>query len=261
MDPDLAERLLPLEGGVNFRDMGGYRTADGRRTKWRQLFRSGQLSRLGPADRSHLANLGIRTVIDLRTATEQEHEPSAWVQELGARYWSRNHNERFGNLYELAGRGIASVEEAQEIMRSGFREVPFQQAEAYAELFRTLAGGEVPVVFHCTAGKDRTGGAAALVLAALGVPREVIAHDFAMTERAVDLRTALRVPGRQQSMSVFAALPPDISAAIRGAHPGYIAALLDGIDQRFGSVEGYLGDLGLSPSDLMAMRANLLETD
>lgn len=259
MDPDVAERLLPLEGGVNFRDMGGYQAADGRRTKWKHLFRSGQLAKLTPAGRAQLADLGIRAVIDLRTATEQEHEPSGWVEEFGARYWSRNHNDRFGNLYEMAARGIASADHAHEIMRTGFREVPFQQAEAYAELFRALSGGEVPVVFHCTAGKDRTGCAAALILAALGVPRDVIAHDFAMTERAVDLRTALSVPGRQKSMSVFADLSPEVGAVIRGSHPSYVAALLDAIDERCGSIEGYLRELGLAASDQAAMRANLLE--
>lgn len=259
MDPDVAERLLPLEGGVNFRDMGGYATRDGRRTRWKHLFRSGQLSKLTEAGRAQLAELGIRVVVDLRTATEQEHEPSAWVEEFGARYWSRPHSERFGNLYELAARGIASVDHAHEIMRNGFREVPFQQAPAYAVLFQALAGGEVPAVFHCTAGKDRTGGAAALLLAALGVPREVIAHDFAMTERAVDLRTALQVPGRHQTMSAFAGLPPEVGAIIRGSHPSYIEALLDSIDERCGSIAGYLRELGLSPADQAAVQAHLLE--
>lgn len=258
MDKDLAERLLPLEGGVNFRDMGGYETADGRTVKWRTLFRSGSMAMLTPADIAHLEELGIRTVIDFRTATEQVEDPSRLNGRDGITYWSRQHDETFGQLHEMVARGIETVEHAQEIMINGFRHLPVQQGEAYAHMLRRIAEGHVPLAFNCTAGKDRTGGAAALVLATLGVPRETILHDFHMTERAVDLKKVFQSKPSPRH-SHYARIKPDVSQAIGGAHPTYIAALLDGIDEQFGSVDGYWSDMGFTKSDLEAARSELLE--
>jgi protein-tyrosine phosphatase len=258
MDADVAERLVPLEGGVNFRDMGGYETADGRRVKWRTLYRSGMMTRLTSADIAHLKERGIRTVVDLRTVTEQTNYPSHWCREAGVTYWRREHEEVFGNLHAMIEAGIPTVEAARDVMLGGFRELPFQQGPAYAELFRRIAAGEVPIVFNCMAGKDRTGGAAALVLAALGVPREAIAADFAMTDRAVDLKTAFG-PRSDDTAKRYATIPPEISKAISGAHPDNIHAFLDSIDERCGSLEGYLEGIGIGPAELAAVREQLLD--
>jgi protein-tyrosine phosphatase len=258
VEAELAARLVPLEGGVNFRDLGGYATSDGRTLKWRQLYRSGMMTRLTENDARALAERGIRMVVDFRTATEQQEEPNHWALSSPARYWAREHEETFGQLKQMAAKGIASAEEADAIMAAGYRHLPFQQAEAYAEIFRALAGGEVPLVFHCTAGKDRTGGEAALVLSLLGVPRETIAADFNMTERAVDLRKALG-SGPRKGYESFARIAPEVSKVIGGAHPSWILALLDAVDEQCGSVEGYARDMGLSAGDLQAMRANLLD--
>lgn len=258
MDSDVAERLLPLEGGINFRDLGGYATADGRRVQWRKLYRSGMMTRLTPADVAHLVERGIRTVVDLRTATEQANFPSHWCREAGVTYWAREHDEVFGNLHAMVEAGIPSVEAARAVMAGGFRELPFQQAPAYAELFRRIAAGEVPIVFNCMAGKDRTGGAAALVLAVLGVPRETIAADFHLTERAVDLKTAFG-PRSDATAKRYATIPPEISKAISGAHPDNILAFLDSIEERCGSLEAYLAEQGITAAQLDAVRAELLE--
>ena len=258
MDPDVAERLLPLEGGINFRDMGGYETADGRRVKWRTLYRSGMMTRLTAADVAHLSERGIRTVVDLRTASEQANYPSHWCREAGVTYWCRDHDEVFGNLHSMVEAGIPTVDAARAVMIGGFRELAFQQAPAYAELFRRIAEGEVPIVFNCMAGKDRTGGAAALVLAVLGVPRRTIAADFHLTERAVDLKTAFG-PRTDATAKRYAAIDPEVSKVISGAHPDFILAFLDSIDERCGSVEGYLQELGLAPGELAAVRARLLD--
>ncbi len=259
MDDDLSERLLPLEGGINFRDMGGYAARDGRRVKWRRLYRSGTMSRLTPADYEHLAERGIRTVIDFRTAAEQMHEPNDWAMQNAGTYWSRQHNETFGKLYEMVERGIGSAEEAHQLMVDGFRHLPFQQAEAYAEMFRRLASGEVPLVFHCTAGKDRTGGAAALVLAALGVPRDTVAADFTMTERALDIEKAFRSRPDDPNHAAFKNVDMRVMAPLGTAHPEFVLALLDSVKERCGSVENYLSDLGITASDLGSIRNDLLE--
>lgn len=259
MSDDFTDRLLPLEGGINFRDMGGYPAADGRTVKWRHLFRSGTMARLTPADRDHLAGHGIRTVIDFRTATEQAAEPNAWAQEGDIAYWARPHEETFGNLHEMVDRGISSPEEAHAIMVGGFRHLPFQQAEAFAEMMRRLAGGEVPLAFHCTAGKDRTGGAAALVLASLGVPRDAIIADFVLTERTLDLEKAFRNRRDDPNSARYRNVDMTVMAPLGAAHPDYVTAFLDVLDERCGSVENYLSDLGISASDLSSIRENLLD--
>lgn len=259
MTDDLSDRLLPLEGGINFRDMGGYATQDGRRVKWRHLYRSGTMARLTPADREHLSERGIRTVIDFRTATEQANEPNEWAHQNVETYWSRKHEESFGDLHGMVRRGIASADEAHAIMVGGFRHLPFQQAEAYAELFRRLAASHVPLAFHCTAGKDRTGGAAALVLAALGVPRETIVADFNMTERAVDLMKAFRNRPNDPNSKGFENVDMSVMAPLGSAHPEFVTAFLDSIEEKCGSVDNYLSDLGITRSDLGSIREGLLE--
>jgi protein-tyrosine phosphatase len=259
MDKDVAERLLPLDGGINFRDMGGYETVDGRRVKWRHLYRSGTMTRLTPADHEHLATRGIRTVIDFRSKSEQSDEPNHWALASDSNYWSRDHEEVFGNIHEMAASGLASPEDAMQVMESGFRHLPFQQAHAYAEMFRRLAASEVPLAFHCTAGKDRTGGAAALILSVLGVPRQSIVADFTMTERAVDLQKALVQRKPNPKFAHFAKLDEGTRAVFSGAKENYVTAFLDAIDEKCGSVENYLSDLGITRSDIGSVRAGLLD--
>lgn len=259
IEDDLAERLLPLEGGVNFRDMGGYPAHEGRRVKWRHLYRSGTMARLTPADREHLADRGIRAVIDFRTVEEQEREPNEWGLSLGDAYWRRPHTETFGNWSGLDPTKLQAVRDVELVMEEGYRRLPQQQAEAYAEMFRRLAAGDVPAVIHCTAGKDRTGGGAALILAALGVPRDAIIADFVMTERAVDLTKALAGRQRSAKYDTFAKIDPTVVKAFASAKPGFISAFLDSLDSEFGSVEGYVADLGMTASDIAAIRASLLE--
>lgn len=259
IEDDLAQRLLPLEGGVNFRDMGGYQGAEGRRVKWRQLYRSGTMARLTDADRQHLAERGIRAIIDFRTVEEQEREPNDWGMSLGDAYWRRPHTETFGNWSGLDPAKLKAVRDVEVVMEEGYRRLPQQQAEAYAEMFRRLAAGNVPAVIHCTAGKDRTGGGAALILAALGVSREAIIADFVMTERAVDLTKALAGRKRSAKYDTFAKIDPEVTKAFLSARPSFINAFLDSLNDEFGSVEGYLADLGMTASDIAEMRASLLE--
>ena len=259
MTDDLSQRLLPLEGGVNFRDMGGYATQDGRRVKWGHLFRSGTMTKLSEADCAHLNDLGFRTVVDLRTLGEQERDPNHWGKSLADAYWSREHDETFGDLHRQSGDSITTLEEGMAVMEQGYRRLPFQQCEGYAHLFRRLAEGHFPAVIHCTAGKDRTGGGAALVLAALGVPRESIVADFVMTERAVDLRKALGWRKPSPKYTKMSTIPDEARSAFVGAKASYIEAFLDALDSECGSLDGYLRHIGVASENVERMRAALLE--
>lgn len=252
----VAERLLPLQGGRNFRDLGGYATTDGRRVRWGMLYRSGSMADITPADYGYLARLGIRVICDFRTTAERRQEPYSWLDDAKVDYWTRDHEMSVGELgkvklYAMTGAQAAAV------MTGFYRRLPEEQAPALREMFRRLAGGQAPLVFNCTAGKDRTGLAAALILTLLGVPRETVVADYAATDRYLE-------PAKMVSKGMRAAMasfPADVSAALLRSDPAYIAAALTEIDTRYGSVEAYAEQmLGLSRKDLRKIRKVLLET-
>jgi protein-tyrosine phosphatase len=249
-------RVLPLEGGRNFRDLGGYRTADGRRVRWGKLFRSGSLAGLTRADWEHLAARGVRAVCDFRSTRERESEPVLLTEHPHISYWARDYHTSFAELRTLLRAEFASGEAARQAMISGYRELPFDQSSGYRALFGYLKAGHVPLIFNCSAGKDRAGTAAALVLAALGVPRATVLEDFLFTNEALNLH---QVFAGRPGMTL-GRLPPEVIFAILHADPDYIGAALESIEARHGGVDGYLRDeLDVSAHELAQIRAALLE--
>ncbi len=251
------DRLLPLEGSRNFRDLGGYPAADGRQVRWGMLYRSGSLAGLTEAGHAHFATLGIRSLCDLRTTAEQVHEPYDWCAPAGISYWSRDYQTSFGELRSVMARELPSAESARAAMMTGYRELPYEQAPAYREIFRLLAAGALPLVLNCSAGKDRAGTAAALVLSALGVPRETVIEDYALSDKLVDFRAAFRDGG--EGTSLLTRLPDGVITAIFSSDPAYISVALDAIAARSGSLEAYLHDeLGVDADALATIRRTLL---
>jgi protein-tyrosine phosphatase len=247
------QRVLALEGGRNFRDMGGYATADGRRLRWGRLYRSGSLAALSDAAYARLAELQVRVICDLRTTSERETQPVDWGRVPELSYWARDYDLSFGDLRALLAADMPAADQARAAMVTAYRELPFEQAASYAELFRCLAEGELPLVFNCSAGKDRTGVAAALILSALGVAEETIVEDYLLTSAAVDAASLA-------ARSRLAHIPPDVAAAILGVDPGYIRAALTAIEAAHGSIETYLAErLGVDAESLRRLQANLLE--
>ena len=254
-----AERALPLQGGRNFRDMGGYATSDGRHVQWGRLYRSGSMAELTTADYDYLGKLGIRVVCDLRTNEERQSEPNRWREVAHLDYWSRDYTNTFGELRQIFAGGTPTAEQAAAAMMAGYRNLPFDQAPAYRELFRRLAIDEIPLAFNCTAGKDRAGTAAAIILRALGVPLETVIVDYVLTDKYLDYRQ-LAKQGGSQSTSPMATMPREVIAAVLRADPIYIRAALSAIDEKHGSIEGYLRDeLNVSARDLRRIRRQLLE--
>lgn len=146
---------------------------------------------------------------------------------------------------------------ASHLMETAFREIPRVHVESFTALFRALAANEVPLLFHCTAGKDRTGIAAALILDLLGVERAAIFDDFIRSDDSIaQTRTRfLDYPGNAAALSS----PQSLWEPIMTAHPSYLAAMFDQIEQDFGGTEGYVRkQLGLSFSDVQTLRTHLL---
>jgi protein-tyrosine phosphatase len=257
--PHSGSRVLPLEGGQNFRDLGGYSTNDGRRVKWGRLFRSGNLARLTPADFDYLATLRIRTICDLRTTGERRSEPNKWHQAANISYWAREYDDGFGELRQVLSSGLSTAQDARAAMIAGYRQLPFEQAVAYRELFTRLAAGEIPLVVNCSAGKDRAGTAAALVLSALGVPREAVVEDYLLTNRVLDIQKVF-IERAHQRRSRLANHSPEIVTAILQSDATYLHAALDAVEHRHGTLTTYLQDeLGVTAPALRVIRESLLE--
>lgn len=255
-----AERVLPLEGGRNFRDLGGFRTRDGHRVKWGRLYRSGTMADLTPADYAYLSRLGIKVVCDLRSRGEREAEPNQWVVAKRIPYWTRDYEISAGDLRKLVAARGSTADQFRAAMIDTYRKLPFEQAPAFREMFRRLAAGEIPLAFNCSAGKDRTGTAAALILSALGVPRDTIVEDYALTDKIVDLSN--RAAGRSRLLASSPKGSGEALAPIYASDPGYIRAMFAAVEERHGSVDTYFHEvLGLSDDQLASMRKQLLEAD
>jgi protein-tyrosine phosphatase len=259
------QRLLPLQGGRNFRDLGGYPTEDGRRVRHRLIYRSGVMAYLTEDDQRQLDSLGIRVLCDFRHARERTREVIGWAREdLRHVHWDYD-PEALSLRRLLGGESQLSADVAYGAMIRLYQSLPELFREPYAQLFARIAAGEVPLVFGCTAGKDRTGLAAALLLTSLQVPWSHVVADFELTDTLVDLERVLLE--RHQSMGLeehehlrIANLPKEVRAPLLAAKPAYLEAAFQSIGERYGSFGGYLGSaLQVSAEDLQKIRELLLE--
>ena len=254
---------LPFEGGDNFRELGGYAADEGKTVKWGQIFRGIPTSLLqSDADRKLLDSLGLRLILDLRSEAEAAESPD-YVPD-GARL------VRICGLCLENGKEVDFSPEDRETLLKGMPDEGRRMADAmyermlfgnkaYKELFRALEVGETPVLFHCSAGKDRTGVAAMLILLALGASDETITEDFVKTN--IWRRPELEKVWAEHADEI-AADPSrkDFYLGVFGVHPESAPFVLDIIRQRFGSAEAYLeAEYGLTPARLMRLRRMYLE--
>jgi protein-tyrosine phosphatase len=242
---DDAQRKLPLDGASNFRDLGGYLGQNQRPLRWRRLFRSDHLGNLSAADRATLARLGVARSFDFRGVQERA---AAAYDVPGLRQHSLAIEPTVAQrMTDLARSGITpDAAHMTELMHDLYERLVADNADRYAQWFEHLLDDDTPLVFHCTAGKDRTGVAAALLLFALGVPRPVIEHDFLLTNRHYVHPPP--PPG--------AVLPEDARAVLWGVRASFLHTALDTIAARLGGMEHYLSaHLKLSP----AARARLAD--
>ncbi|WP_149194420.1 tyrosine-protein phosphatase [Luteimonas suaedae] len=265
----IGERVLPLEGGINFRDLGGYQAGDGRQVRWGRLFRSGAMDTLTDGDYAYLQRLGIKTICDLRRPQERNAAPTQ-ANRIGqeVEYLSWDYELKFdGDILKRAFAGGGDPKEAAIRMMSGFyRTMPKEFAPRYRTAFDALKAGD-GLLFNCSAGKDRTGLLAALVLTTLGVPQDTVIADYAMSQRVPSLQKL-----RQRSSdptgdkaadptaAAFAKLPPEAVDALMGTDPVYLHSAFDQIRADYGSIDAYIErELGVSPADRIALQGMYLE--
>lgn len=247
------KRLVALEGGSNFRDMGGYPTEDGRQVKWGLIFRSGSMMGLTDADKIKLSRMGFISVIDLRSDDEVALLPNKWAAASVPNYVQ--------HPYAMAEMEAAVIRRSAKRDAQGYERIyPHLHSLLKPQLlhyFKALSAGNVPIVMNCTAGQDRTGVAAAVVLSALGVKREVIYEDYLLSP-------GLRRPQNEWgSVDIKAAAETnDFAAAMLKNRDGlrhdksnplttqdgkpFLAFSFSAIEQEHGSFEAYLArELGV----------------
>jgi protein-tyrosine phosphatase len=250
MDTLLPPFVVGLQGGSNFRDLGGYRTADGRTVRRDTVFRSAHLGTLTDTDRAALGKLGVRTVVDLRGVNEAAETPHR-IDGTGARIVGAHIEPGVGEKIRGAVEdGSANPFLMMQYLTDHYRDYPRRCAPGFRTLFATLSDGRHrPLVFHCTAGKDRTGFASALLLTLLGVPWDTVMEDYLRTN---DLW--IGHIGRYPELDI------DTRAAIIEARRPYLEAAFEVVRADFGTPEGFAEKaLGLDTSARERLRADLLE--
>lgn len=246
------QRLLPLQGGQNFRDLGGYRTRDGRHVRWGLLYRSGSMHFLTPADYAYLEHLGIRTVCDFRDSRERAAEPALWPAGKMPTMFADDYRMDAGSPAQAAAALITTGEQARAMLAGRYPGILKQFNSQYRRMFGELLAGRVPLAFNCSAGKDRTGVAAALLLTALGVPRETVIQDYLLTNKYLNPD---KVTGNPAQAAYWKQMPPDVAKAYLLADRSYIEAAFKVMDSHAGGASGYLHDeLGLSRADIVTLR-------
>ena len=237
-----------MQGASNFRDVGGYRTQNQRRVRTGQVFRSDHLAGLTPEDLTRLASLGIGHSLDFRGTAESTTTPYAipGVQRLALTI----EPTVIARMQALVAQGVVpTTEETVDLMRETYRDFVNHNAATFGRFLKHLLEKPTPQVFHCTAGKDRTGFAAALLLSALEVDRATIEHDYLLTNQLYKRDARLEGQGHPHVMKVLWQVQPE-----------FLHAAFEAIDAQHGGMRDYLhGAIGLSPQELAELRRLLLE--
>ena len=244
----VAERRLPLEGESNFRDLGGYRTADGRTVKWGRIYRSGSLDALTDADLAYLDGLGIKLVCDLRAPSEITIEPDrlpAGAQTVNIPLVDRSVDPVAVREAVLAG-DVSSLGKPGELLVKGTRKFVTDFSGELRQLMQRVMDRRFrPANLHCTSGKDRAGVAAAIVLLTLGVPQKTVMRDYLLSNK-------YRAAENERTLATLRALldPSELEVmkAILDVRPEYLQAAFDAMKQKYGSIDGYIRK-GLGISD------------
>jgi protein-tyrosine phosphatase len=257
------DRLLPLEGGSNFRDMGGYFSTNGMQVRRGLLFRSGVMSSLTESDKAYLQSFGFQRVIDLRSSDERELYPNYWAASANIEVLARDYSmlDLVKDMTDESGqpRGMDAL----------YRGMANSLRPQLQMLFDEALAGHVPLVVNCSAGQDRTGLSSALLLLALGVPRDVVMQDYLMSTRYrrpdvekgdVDLVEAAKSNAFARMMLAYGAGEGTTAKPLLTEEGvPYLHYALAQLEADYGSVEAFLErELAVDADDLAALRQRYL---
>ena len=241
------QRRIELDGCHNFRDLGGYPAADGRRVRWRTVFRSDALHHLTPRGMAQLRDeLRVGEVVDLRSTGELRADGRGLLADSAA---------RFHHLPLFDGEMVVDQAQAREFtLADRYFMMAEYAVEPIARVVTAIARARTPAVYHCAAGKDRTGVISAVLLGLLGVKDAIIVADYAATQENMD-PIIDRLMDSQGYREMFEVLPPDTLHA----EPETMISLLERIHEQYGSMRGYASAIGVGEDDLALLNERLLE--
>ena len=270
----MQKRILDISGTLNFRDLGGYQTNDRRTVQWNRVYRSAQLDRLSVEGIAQTAKLGIKTVVDLRFAEESKKYPTVTAAVPGAEMLSWDKEKSLASdqqANDMQASWQSSLEshdpkQVKEAMRINYPQKLYSHAAIYRKMLLRLAKSKTPLLFHCAAGKDRTGVAAALLLSLLGVSKSQIIEDYLLTQQQLQGRIEAWIAGgatgeksNQDFQNTLDRYPRHVLDPIFSADESYIITLLDYIDTEYGSFKEYaIQHLGLGDDVIERLKDHLL---
>ncbi len=248
-----SERKIPLKGTPNFRDLGGLPTKDGRIVEWGKIYRSSKFSDLSKKDVEYFDNLGIEAVCDLRNDIEVKKDPNKLPD--GVDYYRFPIGDAEGATYKALKKKILGGELKGEKAKVYFTNLMHMMADSVALDFKPVMdmlkeGNEVPLVYHCSGGKDRTGLLSGLLLAALGVEKEVIRDDYLLSNY-------YRYPANRSGMKKARLLGIDNETLLYAfeVQDEYFDAMFEVIDKEYGGIEPYLKEkFGYTEQDIQLLR-------
>jgi protein-tyrosine phosphatase len=246
---DLPVRHLNLAGASNFRDLGGYPARKGRTVRWRQIFRSNHLGHITETDIEILRGLGLKSALDFR-GREERVEASCGLKEIAVHSLPIEPTVVAALRARRGGGVVLSSTDALDVMRDSYRNYVRYNTPSFRALFAHLLEDRAPLVIHCTAGKDRTGFACALILHALGVPENLIAEDYLLTNRFY-----------RRDPTSSSDLPEDVRQVLGSVETSFLAAGFEVISAEYGDLDSYFGNgLGLGASERAELEARYLQS-
>ncbi len=255
-------RKLPFTGAHNFRDLGGYKTEDGRTVKWGKIYRSDNLHFLTDEDLKYMKRLNIKSVVDFRSVEERESEPDRLNPDmkqllLPIKFQPKElDNDSIKNLMKDLTFGDL---DSSNLLRDFNIAIVEEFADEYKNFFRHIIENNAePFVFHCTAGKDRAGFASAMILTILGVPREKVIEDYLLTNKYVKDHVDDKM--LEIEFKTFFRADTDNLRKINLVEERYIQAAFDTIDSKWGGMDRYISEaLNLNDEDILKLQDFYLE--
>lgn len=254
-------RVLKLDGVHNFRDYGGYDTADGAAVKRGLLWRSAQHGDASDADLDAIHALGVTTVIDLRGPSERTAKPCRRHEDFAAEVLAHPDETAGLALHTEAADGVVTADEARAAMIRLYDGIAFRpnlvpMLRAYFDVLEKASG---PSLVHCVAGKDRTGWAVAMAQHALGIPRDAIMEDYLLTNTAGNIEARIAA-GATQIREKHGGISDDTIRALMGVDADYLNAAFRAAEERHGDLDRYLEEvLSVDAPRREALRAHYLE--
>ena len=251
-------RLLPMDGAFNTRELGGYKTTDGRSVKWGVLFRSDKLSDISDNDQKYLQSLGIKRIVDFRSTGEKTEDPNIIPEGINYIESPINVDGAMRSKIEAVLKGETN-KEVKSFLVDANKEFINNYTHVYEDFLRGLIDEDGPTLFHCTAGKDRAGFAAAITLIALGVSREDVIEDYMKTNIFTKDKIDEMID-KIKLMSLYQA-DAEILRPLIGVERIYIETAFKTAEEKYGSLENFIREgLNISDDEIQILRNKFVES-